>query len=242
MQIPGVNIIGAGTIEWLNDDLEGDIHRGVRATRRARGLRSDLESLMPFFMAPGITVRLSDDDPPFALLTIGFSDAADGRKADDPTNLLTTWTLDGQRLENDLFTHPLFKGLSEAEKRNLHDYRNHKGDDWITSTMFPDEFLIYEMLLNGTESYLTSQFVLRRTTSVPASYSGQFATFDVNKVYTTAQLQAAEVIPNTIHFEMPDGEWFKEAPVIKQQSNGRFEIENTWLHAKEWHPSLYERA
>lgn len=236
-------LTGKTTIVELHSDLEGDWQRGIRRVRRFRGLRDDLEGMVPFVHAPGVQWSIEDDEPPFARLTIRFGDSDDGSDPDESAT--TLWTLDGNDLEKDILSHPSIT-LAEAgdirDKLAIAEENNHDYSSFLGSFTNPAAEDIYILKAKGVDSYLLSQFVLRRSTKVPAAYSSKWPTTNVGRQYTTAELEAAEVVPPTLIFNMPAGAWLKKSPQITMNHDGSWQIDNEWWHADSWSLRLYPKA
>lgn len=172
-------------------------------------------------------------------------DAQDGSAPpDDPDDdQLVTWELVGNDLNKDLFNHPNYTALVEVEKLVLEELRNTRNfDNANLSIINPgstgDKFK--ELLRAGAQSYPVSQYVLRRTGRVGIDWTGQFALTNVGDVYpSTAAMETAEAVPAALKFALPTGKWLKRTPSVRQQRDGRWEINNEWWHADEWSDALY---
>jgi len=110
------------------------------------------------------------------------------------------------------------------------------GIPWLTMSK------IVASLALHTDTFLVSQWVLRRTTVIAANSTIKPALRNINKVFTTQQLRDIEGVPGTIRFDLPEGEWLKRTPTFEQTAADKWTIKQEWWHADKWNEFLYERA
>jgi len=178
-------------------------------------------------------------------IEIRFSDARDG--AAPPTNpddeQTTTWELVGNDLNKDLFDHANYTALPDANKKTLKDYRNgaKKIDDADVTALTGNAQKFRDLITKGVEGYTVAQYILRKTGVVALDWSGTFGVTNVGDYYaTTADLTTAELVPATLKFSMPSGEWLKRTPTIRQNRDGRWVGTQEWWHADTWSDVLYD--
>lgn len=178
---------------------------------------------------------------------IRFSDAQDG--AAPPTNpddeQTTTWELVGNDLNKDLFDHPNYTALSEANKKTLKDYRDgaKKIDDADVSALTGNAEKFRDLITKGVEGFTVSQYILRKTGVVALNWSGTFGITNVGDYYaTTTDLSDTENVPATLKFSLPTGQWLKRTPTIRQNRDGRWVSSQEWWHADDWSDVLYDEV
>jgi hypothetical protein len=98
---------------------------------------------------------------------------------------------------------------------------------------------ILTMFRDGVESYIISQYVLRKTIVVPTSSKDIYALANVNKRVSVAEMSSKEGVPSGLKFAMPDyGEWLKKAPQVDYQRN-KMTISQEYWHAEDWNNYIY---
>jgi hypothetical protein len=227
-----------------------DPRLGWQSTRRWRGTLDTLATAVNTLQASGYRITIEPDpDSPYATLSATVAGPEDGTSPD--TSLLTTWALLGNDLEKDTIELPKVQAalvtLSDSGLSNFRKDLQAALDAFTPPDATPfalDAIMtgLYRSKLRGVESYAVSQFVLRRTTfaSVLASYKPSLA--NIGRIYTTAALTAAEQIPNTLRFDLPDGYWLKRTPTWEQQDADRAQITQEWWHAESYDPFIYDTA
>jgi hypothetical protein len=226
-----------GLVEY-DKEIEWNSQTGFRATRKFRGLKSDILGQVPLMQQAGYSFRITpDEDGPMADCVMTAPDAQDGASVE--SEITTTWTVSGNDLEKDLENHPSWLNLAESERENLRDYKNGSKKESETTTTSTTGGEFKTLIKAGTTSYTLSQIVVQRTMTVNPGYAGAVAMSNVNRIYSKASLTTAESIPDTIVFTMLDGHYLKRTPTITQQPNGRFQIVNEWWHADTWSTVLY---
>jgi hypothetical protein len=228
------------TITEYDPEIEWSSANGYRATRKFRGLKSDILGQVPAMRQAGYTFRITpDEDGPFAECTMTAPDAQDGADSSAETELTTTWTVAGNDIEKDLESHPNWLNMAETERELLREYKagSKKESEVTTTTTHGDNFKT--LIKAGTTSYTISQIVVQRTMTVGPGFAGAAAMSNINGIYSASGLSAAENIPATIVFTLLSGYYLKRTPTITQQPNGRFQIVNEWWHADTWSTTLY---
>ena len=95
---------------------------------------------------------------------------------------------------------------------------------------------------DGIESYIISQYVLRKSITMPTSTKDIYALANVNKRLTSWMMDNLEGVPAGLKFAMPDyGEWLKKAPNVQYQRN-KMTIDQEYWHAEDWNDYIYARA
>ena len=228
------------TITEYDPEIEWSSANGYRATRKFRGLKSDILGQVPAMRQAGYTFRITpDEDGPFAECTMTAPDAQDGADSSAETELTTTWTVAGNDIEKDLESHPNWLNMAETERELLREYKagSKKESEVTTTTTHGDNFKT--LIKAGTTSYTISQIVVQRTMTVGPGFAGAAAMSNINGIYSANGLTLAESIPQTIVFTLLSGYYLKRTPTITQQPNGRFQIVNEWWHADTWSTTLY---
>lgn len=101
---------------------------------------------------------------------------------------------------------------------------------------------ILTMFRDGIESYIISQYVLRKTITLPTSSKDVYALANVNKRVSVAEMTSKEGVPAGLKFAMPDyGEWLKKAPQVDYQRN-KMTINQEYWHAEDWNNYIYQPA
>lgn len=101
---------------------------------------------------------------------------------------------------------------------------------------------ILTMFRDGIESYIISQYVLRKTITLPTSSKDVYALANVNKRVSVAEMSSKEGVPAGLKFAMPDyGEWLKKAPQVDYQRN-KMTINQEYWHAEDWNNYIYQPA
>lgn len=95
---------------------------------------------------------------------------------------------------------------------------------------------------DGIESYIISQYVLRKSITLPTSTKDIYGLANVNKRVNPWQMENKEGTPTGLKFAMPDyGEWLKKAPSV-QYERTKMTIEQEYWHAEDWNDYLYQQA
>jgi len=232
-------IKGNPEVQELPAEREYSVTRGWRTVRRFRGSRQAIDDFIPVALQDGSSIRVQPGDDGVSTLEVWFDDAQDGSSVDAEAQITTTWSVNSNDLEKDLFTHAKFDALVEADQQALRDLRESKiGIADAPSTGDAAEFA--NLIIAGVTGYTISQIVLRRTkliSSVAAIYA---VNANANKRYTRAGLIAAEGIPLAVRAEMPGaGQWLARTGQKEQLSSGKYQVTQEWWHADSWSPLIY---
>lgn len=234
--LPGP-VLGPKEIDWK-------FGQGYSSVFIYRGLRSEIEAAFATLTVGAQSANIrSEGSGPMATLTVNFGNAMDGTQGNQDNLVTTTWTLAGNSLEKQLFSHAKFAALTTAEQDALRAFKN--GTSTVTTGITSSDGLLFlAEIRKGTEGYQLSQYVLRQVKIIDPAWTSQIGVSNVGKYYaTTAALLAAEpTIPTIIIPTFPDGMWLKQTPTIAQQSNGKFESSQEWWYAVTWSALLYDQA
>ena len=95
---------------------------------------------------------------------------------------------------------------------------------------------------DGIEAFIISQYVLRKSITMPTSSKDIYGLQNVNKLVTPWQMSNKEGVPAGLKFALPDyGEWLKKAPSVSYERN-KMTIEQEYWHAEDWNDYIYARA
>ena len=98
---------------------------------------------------------------------------------------------------------------------------------------------VLTMFRDGIESYIVSQYVLRKSIVMPTTSKDIYALANVNKRVSGAEMSSKEGVPTGLKFAMPDyGEWLKKAPQVEYQRN-KMTISQEYWHAEDWNNYIY---
>lgn len=216
---------------------------------RYRGPRPELEVIELGHRSSGRRTELDPDQQGgYGLLTVWYG-SEDTQAPDAP--LTDRWTLEGNDIEESPFAVPdirtAYESASIAEKVQMRtqvesvlrgEIEPQEAIDAAATTerKAAIERLIGEMAM-GFESYSVSQFVLRRITVIASNSTIKPSLVNVNKVYSTAELKNAELIPETIRFDLPGGQWLKRTPTADQTAADKWTITQEWWFSERF--SLY---
>jgi hypothetical protein len=101
---------------------------------------------------------------------------------------------------------------------------------------------ILTMFRDGIESYIVSQYVLRKTIVLPTTSKDVYALANVNKRVNVGEMTTKEGVPAGLKFAMPDyGEWLKKAPQVDYARN-KMTINQEYWHAEDWNNYIYQPA
>lgn len=239
-------LLGAPGLTEQPPEKEYIPNRGWETVRIWYGTEQACYGFASQLIQTGYRIRISRVENLTYGIEARIPDAQDG--ATPPNNpddqQVVTWELVGNDLNKSLFDHDDFESIPlEDDKQTLRDLRD--GRKSFTSdfaTLLTGTAAQFrDLLAKGVQGFTVSQYVLRRTGTVPLDWNGQFAMTNVGKVYTsTSQLETEESVPATLNFVMPSGQWLKRTPSIRQQRDGRWTINNEWWHADEWSDLLYD--
>lgn len=165
----------------------------------------------------------------------------------------TVWELLGNEVHKDIYEHP--RSLS-IDPRVVAQVRGEvaKYDGQGPLPTFAGDptgnaDLLFTLLLKGTNAYLTSQYVLRRTEIVSSKYQVKVAFNQIDSIWSSAQIVTVEAPPAELLFSIsnipiPDSQsgyqwgWLKKSPTVMQASGNRFQITQEWW-LEQWSTYLY---
>lgn len=98
---------------------------------------------------------------------------------------------------------------------------------------------LFSSLSNGVESYSIDAFVLRRRSVAPNGANLAPVYADTNRAFRTASLTSSQSIPALIQSNLPDGYWFKGAPVVDQTDANRYEVVQDWTWVMDFDRFVY---
>lgn len=242
-----------------------DPRTGGQFVMRWRGPSDELAVLYDQYIAAGAKAQLDpSQEGGYGLLTVTL-----GAEATQPLDqpLTNRWKLVPNDLEKSIWQHPkvkaafpgagasVFAGLRKAVEDVL---ANEVVTDGVTSVQvtldtvkalyaseYPGapeliEHLVEELALLS-ESFPVSQFVLLNVLIIASNSSIKATWENVGKIYSTAELKAAESIPDNVQFDMPEGYWLKRAPLVDDGPDGKWVITRQWWHADAY-SWFYDRA
>ncbi len=220
--------------ESLIQPFEGTLEACLAKAIDLRNIRPDLA----FVLEPA--------DGPAWRIVVRSPDFTDG-----DAQATVQWELLGNEIHKDLYEHPRSLQIGEA---NLRTIRNAIADPQpdTAPTLAGDALTLYTLLLKGTNAFLTSQYVLRRTQIVSSRYQVRVAFNQIDYVWTTAQIVNVEAPPAALLFsiiEIPipasqagyQWGWLKKSPTVQQASGNRFQITQEWW-LEQWSTYVYGTA
>lgn len=195
-----------------------------------------------------------DPDPQGSYGTLTVWVGAESTQAPDQP-LVDRWTLEGNDLEKSILEHPdvlaAFPDTDPQARANLRADLDEvmSGDKTVQAmldaTTVPEQQEMINQLVNqmalGVEATTVSQYVLRRVLVIASNSSIKPSLEHVGEIYTTAELVAAEAVPATIRFDLPEGFWLKRTPTVDQMSLDKWQITQEWWHADDYSP-FYRRV
>lgn len=127
---------------------------------------------------------------------------ASGGQAGVPNLSVDEWQLTANEIQKDLFEHPTSLAIDadqiHAIKKGLED---HTPSEQLS--IDGNAIVLYDLLTRGTTHFALGQYVLRHSTNVSNDYSVNVADFNVERIYTTAQLIAEVTNPTSWVFPLP---------------------------------------
>lgn len=184
------------------------------------------------------------------------------------TILNDLWELDGNDLEKDYWSAPAVVSwlgpLSLTQRANVRAiverYVREGGDEDTFKddvavalggdgepVLTPESEATLDSIVNdlasGVQSFAVSAYVLRRNVTVPANTTLAPSFGNTNKIFTAAQLFAAEpTIPANLRLTLPAGVWQKKSPTAAQQPDGRWTYRVEYWWAESYSEMIYETA
>lgn len=186
------------------------------------------------------TCTLTNDSPDTA------SKPVDPDEKGQPAADTETWTLAGNDLEKDIWTHKRIMALSRTDYDwlKLNTKLSKEKGTWhaVYNAIQNQELkkMFRLLVVTGAEKYSVSQFVLKRSVTTSNQKLGSFSPTGVNIQYETQQLITLEKVPNGLRFSVPQGAWIKRTPTVTFDG-AKWSCETEWWHADEWSEILYPK-
>jgi len=235
--------IGDNQVVELEAERVWSVRDGWKTTRRFRGTKEAVNAFVPTLLIDGSNIRIIPDEGPLAVVEVSYANAQDGASVSEEAQIITTWSVQSNELEQHITESDLWDNLDPNEQEAL---REHMAGDTTYATLLTfvtssEGVAIAEQINTGKTAYAISQIVLRRTRVISAFDSAYTFLASANKVYSRAQLIAAFAPPAGVQSEMPaGGEWLARNGTKQQQSNGKWSLEQEWWHGDRISP-IYER-
>lgn len=244
-------------LSQLQSEFGFDPKTGDTEIKRWRGTPSQVASQFVVTKLLGLRSGVSEEDEGgYHILSVWYG-ATETQPPDVP--LSDIWSLEGNQLEKSLWeldkVQDQFDGWSTADivalKADVEQVLAGSGAvaDILGGLPPGTDATVIEGLIKalarGIESKSISQFVLKRVLTVVSTTSIKPAYDGVNKVITTANLEAgvdpgAPSIPSTLLFVLPDGYWLKQAPTVTRKTSTTWELTQEWWHADKYDTFVYE--
>lgn len=231
------------TIQGSFIEEQGTIYRqtkdgGWETTRTWEGEKATIRAFAATLSAGGAENVEVTEDGPTAKVSATYADAQDPIIDQNQAVENVTWELLGNDLEKNLKTHSAITPASDGERADLNAAEaavtagTAKVAAWATKAKN-----LFDHLSKGTQAYLSTQYVLRKTTKVGRAAQVQASLSNVNKV------EAPVGVPTDL-FNVPsdqgDGaiQWLKKPPTVVYLGKGKFSIAQEWWGGK-WSTQLY---
>lgn len=245
-------------LEQLRDEYGYDPRSGDVVVKRWIGSPDQIQQQALIARSYGLRYDVSEEDEGGCqILRVTYQ--AGGDNPDPNTALADLWSLVGNQLEKSLWeldkVQDQFDGWTTQD---MADFKNDV-DSVLAGTLDVASVIaglpvgtdttviegLIKSLARGVESKSVSSYVLRRVIIVAANTNIRPAYTGVNKVISTANLQAgsdpsATTIPSTLLFTLPSGYWLKQSPTVEQQSSGTWSITQEWWHADKYDSFVYD--
>lgn len=229
-------IAGNNAIQYLGARRTRTAEGVFSTVHRWRGLKADIAAFMATIPAGYVLDEQPEEGGVSSVLEARAADAQDGGEADDAGNIVTTWGFSANVLEQDNLN---IDDLDEDDAANVR-YKESIVDEASPPSSFVGTFPsqsaedVFMLRQKGTVSKVTSQWVLRKTTSVSRDYPGVFSA-NLNEVFTKAQLLVYESsMSAAILAELKDGEYLKVNLNKEEQPDGRVNVTVEYWHADAW--------
>jgi hypothetical protein len=239
---------GISGLIWIGTSREYTYERGWTSTIIYKGSHADVEGSAQAWAAKGYSVSTEhvEGTPKSTLrVTVGGLTPADEPPPVTPNPDVPAppiiWSLIATDEETNMAQHPLVTDkLDDLTTTQLSDiYKWVKAIKGGTNMAEPpwfadaDNRIIKEYARGVARDNLTTfhqtRWVLRKVQVVAPNSSLKQQHAKALYVFTTAELIAAESIPATIRFNLPDGEWLKLAGTTEQLQDGRFQFTQEFL-------------
>ena len=246
--------LGNTSLLELPPERQYEPKTGWRLTRKWRGLLADCNAFASTVAGPSVSVQVTPDDSGMGSVSVRQAEMESGSAGNNPAQTgepeadSDVWDLDGNDLEEPVWEHKAVAAYAVLDPTDYdylrRSYEEAKADgnwkDFIGTFNTPEGNAIWLMLTTGVESYLISQYVLRRTRAFASSSRGAFNLAGANLQYSTQQLLELGP-PMHIAPKLPSGAWLKSTSKI-QSGNGKTSCSEEWRHAESWLELLYPKA
>lgn len=213
---------------------------GHTVTKRWKGRYADLRAYTAQLIQDGFDWRMQPADSGFWVLEATTQPAVPGGAppANPDDELAVTWTRGAQEIFLDIFQHANFLALNATtEQSPLIDYR---ASGTVPTGLTGNAALFQALIKEKVFQYGIFRYELRRNAIAPRNWNGTQGVTNEGQYYgTKAALVAAEGVPDTIKFALPDGKYYKHASTITQMGNGKWRIETTFEHNDDIKTVLY---
>ncbi len=217
---------------------------GYRTVFTYEGLARDIAALEYYFRRLGAQVEFNQNSPVATLEAI-FSSPQDGTK-EEPVN---AWELLGNNIQNKSTQHPTFMAYAADTQQNiLREYQryltwqNANDKTKFTVALASDQKEFWRLMVLGQDVFYHGQYVLRHTQTVSREYQLKLAHVGIMKIWTTAQVKAAEVsMTDAIEYSVDQIEsekpaeqtgfesgWLKQTPTITERAGNKIEVTQEW--------------
>lgn len=224
---------GDNQIVELESERSYSVRDGWRTVRRWKGTKEAVQNFIPTLLVDGTNIRVIPEEGPLATIEGWFDNAQDGADVTEEAQIVTTWSVVSNELEQHVIESEKFDALTGLDPGYIRAYV----DDFYTYSEVIDlvsagdatDFV--NQINAGKSAYAISQIVLRRTKIVSGYDSAVAYLANANKVYSRAQLISAFSPPAGVQSEMPaGGEWLARNGTKEQQSNGKWVVTLEWWH------------
>ncbi len=136
---------------------------------------------------------------------------ASGPQAGEGDFNTDTWEILANEIQKDMLEHPRSLAIEESFPGTLilvkHETESGKAlattPPWSSGAVALGATRLYNLLVRGQTHFSLGQYVLRHTTNVSNAYNSNIADFNVERIYTTAQLLTEAGNSNLWTFPLP---------------------------------------
>jgi hypothetical protein len=238
---------------------------GYVTSRVFTGTHEAIDSMIPqLVVAAGADSFAIDREESTSTLTAVF--ANEGPEATEvPFDI---WELPGNDLQKEIWEHPKVLGYSSAMVTVLRNevelvqsgsstyaesvaaIQVQMTAESLSAGTQAEILSLFDHILKGGDSFVTDQYVLRKTQLITSRYTAIIARSGVNKIWTTAQITGSETIPQFISNELgqltaPTARtgyqwgWLKKAPTVLQVAGNKFQLTQEWW-LEQWSTFVYD--
>lgn len=268
------NFQGSGSIQEQPKKRTFNKANGWATVRTWIGERDDIFDFASELAVDNLAENVDvTDDGPTGTVTATYPDAQNTSLDLNQDLNNVEWQLLGNDIEKDLQTHPTLRPSETdvAEQANsvildkwlssppnppsiadptaiqIRDYfvqqiNGLKKDSGAADTKCKNRYLLHGL---GVQSYVLTQYVIRKSIKVGRLSLVQASLTNVNRV----ESPSVSGMPLTLLFALPTKqyynqvtsalEWLKKPPSVRALGNGKFSIEQEWWGADQWSTLLY---